>query len=187
MSAAAFLDATHAELARLELELVRTGDRMTALKLLLSSYVEDGETAPKRLPAGKRTRRPPGRATQPRPQRPAAEPTTRQAPPSAPRAPSWDVDAARRLREDQGLSFQEIRDRLRLPVTGEAVRYHAKAHGWATPARSAKPGPKTRHGGARIPATDCPQCAKRTTRNPCEGCGTQLAPGEVGKRRQGQR
>jgi hypothetical protein len=76
---------------------------------------------------------------------------------------------------------------LQLPVTGEAVRYHAKAHGWAAPARPAKPGPKTRDAGARIPVTDCPYCAKRTTRNPCEGCRTQLAPGEVGKRRHGQR
>jgi hypothetical protein len=189
MSAAAFLDATHAELARLELELVRTGDRMTALKLLLSSYAEEGETAPKRLPAPQEPRHVPKRANPPR--------RASQTPTAAPKAtdgrrPSWDVETGRALWQAGELTAEQIAAHVGAPsrssVIQAAARYGwgERGPGWRPPAAATPRVPKTGK-RQRIPATDCPHCAKRTTRNPCEGCGTQLAPGEVGKRRQGQR
>jgi hypothetical protein len=138
MSAAAFLDATHAELARLELEFVRTGDRMTALKLLLSSYAEEGETAPKRLPAPQQPRQARKRATPQR--RPPRATTVAPGGPKNGHRPSWDVEAGRQLRAE-GCTWAEIRDRLKAPVTPEAIRLYGKTHGWPEPAHAPTPGP----------------------------------------------
>jgi len=188
---AAFLDATQTELARLEAELVQTGDRITALKLLLSSYAEDGETAPKRLPAPQEPRHAPKRAKSPR--RPPRATTDQPTGTTDGRRPSWDVAAARALWQAGELTAGQIAAHVGAPsrssIVQAAARYFwgARGPGWRPPAAAAPPHPETGTGRKRIPATDCPHCAKRTTRNPCDGCGTQLAPGEVGKRRQGQR
>lgn len=171
-----FVEALRAEADRLELEVRTAGDRLTAVRLLLSSYEDETPRLPPNARSAEGAGSPSQQASiaqQAPSRRPAAADPARPGPGKAHRGPSWDVERGRKL-WDAGKTAEQIAAECGAPSVA-AVQYIRRSRKWPARRRST------------IQATDCPHCAKTTKRNPCEGCGMQLAPGELGKRRGGRR